>query len=179
MARIANITRVERLARMQELRAERAGFELLAPLRRDGASQDHPDRFRPFFFREKSRLFRERDREFESVFLQRRVRCEPRPGWSFALMRQRRRPQLLRSSSPGRWTRLRGLRVCGSVAKDEYVRGVQAELLAPPRTRGVLLVAERKIVYLRNVRRGSSGLEDEACRTLAMPSQRRSGTAPR
>src|SRR5438552_9897437 len=30
-------------------------------------------------------------------------------------------------------------------AKDEYVRGVQAELLAPPRTRGVLLVAERKI----------------------------------
>ena len=57
-----------------------------------------------------------------------------------------------------------------------------SELLAPPRTRGVLrdeVVAERKIVYLRNVGQGSSGLEGEACSTLAMSSQRRSGTAPR
>ena len=29
------------------------------------------------------------------------------------------------------------------------------------------VVAERKIVYLRNVGQGSSGLEGEACRTLA------------
>ena len=61
--------------------------------------------------------------------------------------------------------------------------GLQSpELLAPRRTRGVLraeVVAERKIVYLRNVGQGSSGLEGEACRTLAMSSQRRSGTAPR
>ena len=50
------------------------------------------------------------------------------------------------------------------------------------RTRGVLrdeVVAERKIAYLRNVGQGSSGLEGEACSTLAMSSQRRSGTAPR
>jgi hypothetical protein len=50
------------------------------------------------------------------------------------------------------------------------------------RTRGVLrdeVVAERKIVYLRNVGQGSSGLEGEACSTPAMSSQRRSGTAPR
>jgi hypothetical protein len=67
----------------------------------------------------------------------------------------------------------------GSVAKDEYV---QAELLAPPRTRGVLrdeVVAERKIVYLRNVGQGSPGLEGKACSIRAMSSQRRSGTAPR
>jgi hypothetical protein len=54
--------------------------------------------------------------------------------------------------------------------------------LAPRRTRGVLrdeVVAERKIVYLRNVGQGSSSLEGEACSTLAMSSQRRSGTAPR
>jgi hypothetical protein len=41
------------------------------------------------------------------------------------------------------------------------------------------VVAERKIVYLRNVGQGSSGLEGEACSILAMSSQRRSGTAPR
>jgi|SRR6516162_4280447 len=41
------------------------------------------------------------------------------------------------------------------------------------------VVAEGKIVYLRNVGQGSSGLEGEACSTLAMSSQRRSGTAPR
>jgi hypothetical protein len=58
----------------------------------------------------------------------------------------------------------------------------QAELLAPPRARGVLrdeVVAEQKIVYLRNVGQGSSGLEGEACSTRAMSSPRRSGTAPR
>ena len=51
----------------------------------------------------------------------------------------------------------------------------QAELLAPPRTRGVLrdeVVAEQKLVYLRNVGQGSSGLEGEACSILAMSSQR-------
>ena len=55
-----------------------------------------------------------------------------------------------------------------------------SELLAPPRTRGVLrdeVVAERKIVYLRNVGQGSSGLEGEACSTLAMSSQRRRNTS--
>jgi hypothetical protein len=41
------------------------------------------------------------------------------------------------------------------------------------------VVVERKIVYQRNVGQGSSGLEGEACSTLAMSSQRRSGTAPR
>jgi hypothetical protein len=41
------------------------------------------------------------------------------------------------------------------------------------------VVAERKIVYLQNVGQGSSGLGGEACSTLAMSSQRRSGTAPR
>lgn len=48
---------------------------------------------------------------------------------------------------------------------------LQAELLAPPRTRGVLrdeVVVERKIVYLRNVGQGSSGLEGEACSTLVI-----------
>ena len=35
------------------------------------------------------------------------------------------------------------------------------------------------LVYLRNVGQGSSSLEGEACSTLAMSSQRRSGTAPR
>jgi hypothetical protein len=68
---------------------------------------------------------------------------------------------------------VRRVAFAGPVAKDEYVRGVQAELFAPPRTRGVLreeMVVERKIVYLRNVRQGSSGLEGEACSTLAMSS---------
>jgi hypothetical protein len=62
-------------------------------------------------------------------------------------------------------------------------RQVQAELLAAPRTRGVLrdeVAAERKSVYLRNVGQGSSGPgEGEACSTLAMSSQRGSGSAPR
>jgi hypothetical protein len=56
------------------------------------------------------------------------------------------------------------------------------KLVAPLRTRGVLrdrVVAERKIVYLWKVGQGSPGLERVACRTLAMSSQRRSGTAPR
>jgi hypothetical protein len=51
-----------------------------------------------------------------------------------------------------------------------------------PRTRGVPrdeVVAEQKIVYLRNVGQGSSSLEGEACSTLTMSSQRRLGTAPR
>jgi hypothetical protein len=77
---------------------------------------------------------------------------------------------------------VRRVAFAGSVAKDEYIRGVHAELLAPPRMRSVLreeVVVERKIVYQRNVGQGSSGLEGEACSTLAMSSQRRSGTAPR
>jgi hypothetical protein len=60
----------------------------------------------------------------------------------------------------------------GSVAKDEYVRDVQAELLAPPPTRGVLrdkVVAERKIVYLQNVGQGSSGLEVRRARVGNWP----------
>ena len=54
-------------------------------------------------------------------------------------------------------------------------------LIPSDRARGVLrdeVVAERKIVYLWNVGQGSSRLEGEACSTLAMSSQRRSGTAP-
>ena len=70
----------------------------------------------------------------------------------------------------------------GSIAKDEYVRGVQAP--GPPPTPGMLrdeVVAElkRKMVYLSNIGQRSSGLEGEACSPQAMSSQRRSGTAPR
>ena len=59
--------------------------------------------------------------------------------------------------------------VCSSGESGELrMARPSSELLAPPRTRGVLrdeVVAEGKIVYLRNVGQGSSGLEGEACST--------------
>jgi hypothetical protein len=68
--------------------------------------------------------------------------------------------------------------VTGHLVREAEIGGMaaMAKALAPPRTRGVLrdeVVAEQKIVYLRNVRQGSSGLEGEACSTLPMSSQRR------
>ena len=94
------------------------------------------------------RLRRKWDQRFESPFLQRRVGCELRSGWSFALMRQRRHrrrpPRLLRSDA-------------GSIVEGHEIAAAHGALHAFSVSKAVIAAEAGRRETARPYRLGSCG----------------------